>query len=186
MDLLPLRERMGSEAPAAENGDDLSLYLFQGNRAEIPAVFGLGAVVAQKEQMVFRNQIGIGQAFPGVGGIEDFSGLVGAVDQQAAGVVQHDHVGFPGGNASKAGMALGCVDDDIILGVVLLNPEGDDQIAVLQGGKHGVAPNLGNEEHLTQQHPGCQCQKQHTQQQTPIALGIQGPVAAGGDDGGIG
>lgn len=186
MDLLPLRERMGSEAPTAENGDDLSLYLFQGNRAEIPAVFGLGAVVAQKEQMVFRNQIGIGQAFLGVSGIQDLSCLMGSVHKQLPAVVQYYGVRCSCNDPPNMGFAVHCVNDHIILGIFLLNPKGNYQIAILNSGEHGVSADLGNQEHLGKHNPACKRQKQHTQQQAPIALGIQGPVAAGGDDGGIG
>lgn len=136
--------------------------------------------------MAIRYCIRIGKPIFGVSGIQDLSCLIGSVYQQLPAVIQHYGVRCSGNDPPNMGFAVHCVNDHIILGVVLLNPEGDDQIAVLQGGEHGVAPNLGNQEHLSQQHPGCQCQKQHTQQQAPIALGIQGPVAAGGDDGGIG
>lgn len=44
---------------SSEDGDDLGLHIRYGDGAEVTAVFGLGAVVAQDEDVAFRYPVGV-------------------------------------------------------------------------------------------------------------------------------
>lgn len=171
-----------SDAPSAQDGDDLAPDVGFWNRAEVPAVLRLGAVVAQKEIGILRHHKGVGAALLGVGGVHDLAALIGAVDQQVAAVVQHDHIPGTAQNAAHTAPPGGGIDHHVIFGQVGLEAVGEHQIAVLHGGEHIVAADLGNQEHLGQQNQQHQRQGQAAQRQTDIALGDEDVRPAAADD----
>lgn len=136
--------------------------------------------------MSVRDSVGIGQGLLGVGGVEDFTTLLGAVDQKSAIFIDGDHVALPGDNPADPGLAANTIANHIVLGIVALEPEANEKIAVLHRWKHGVAAHLRDQEHLSEQDPANGGEKHDPRQQAHIALPVQDAVSPFGDDRGNG
>ena len=69
----------GSEPPPPDEGDDFCLDRTALHRAEVTAVLGLCAAVAQNEDAVLRHSVGVAEQRFGVGGVEDAAALCRAL-----------------------------------------------------------------------------------------------------------
>ena len=164
----------GLKSAAAEDGDDLGLHVIQGDGAEIAAVLGLGAIVAEDEYMTLGNAEGVGLALEGIGGIENLTTLGGAVDEEGAAVIKGDDIHGAGHDAADMAPALNGIDDHIILGVSVLKTIAKNQVAVFDGGEHAAAFRLGEKEDLRDQEPAAEGDEKDAQEQLEIIPAKEG------------
>lgn len=170
------------QAAPAENRDDFALNVLHADGTEVPAVRRVQTVIAQNENGIFRHFVRVLHALFCVSRIDNFSALRGAIDEQRAAVVHRNYVGFPGDDAAHILFAVHLVDDDVVFGVVFLQPVGNHQIAVLQRREHVRAAVLGDQEYLAQQEPAAEDDQKHPDDQTDIPLIDQEVLSASLDD----
>ena len=143
----------------------------------------MGAVVSQDKQGVLRHLIGVSQGFLGVGGVEYFPGLDGAVYQEGSILLDGHKISGSRRHPTCPKLAVQLKDHHIPLLVYLLQAEADGQVSVLQGGEHTVSLHLGKEKDLGGQQPAHQKQEQDSYSQGNGIPSVQKPVSPAADDG---
>ena len=108
-----------------------------------------------------------------------------AVYGKGAAVIDGDVIRGPGHNAAELEPRFRAVHDHVVLGVHLLQPEHDGQVAVLHGGEHIHALDLHDQKQVVKEAPAHHSDQHHAEEQTAV-FGLGGQLIPALFDGFLG